>query len=156
MRNRRTRTVIGAGGRTWVLRRSIIWRAVPSEYQYEHDIASGQGIVIGGLILFWCVIVYMFVRYRPAMPWPVWVVVAVAAVAFALWWVHTRQWSVVAESTNPAERWYGVIRGRSDARAELRAVERSIRMYGTPAREGGLLSSTTSTLPILKWPGEGA
>lgn len=142
MRNRRTRTVIGAGGRMWVLRRSIIWRPPQRGYGFELDVTSGADGVVGGLAVLWCMVAYIFIHNHPHVPWYMGVVAVAIVAVLGAWWVSAREWTMTAEAVGPIERWCGTVRGRGNARAELRAVERSIRTHGSPAREGCLLAST--------------
>jgi len=148
----RVRIVVAVDGRPWVLRRSIVWRSDHADHHFELDAQSGgTEFIVTGLVLFWCLLIYIFIHNRPHVPGYFWVIIAVIAAFFAVVWMLTRWWDMVAETTNPVERWYGRTRGRANARDELRVIERSIRTHGSPAREGGRLTPVHTT-PILNWP----
>lgn len=153
------RIVTATDGRTWVLRRTIRWRRdVPTEDrdEYEHDVGSnGTPLVLGFLALFWAVVIWMGFVGEVHIPGYFWFAPLVAAMAFVTWWVLTLPWTMTAECADPpVESWVGIVRGRGNARAELRAVERSLRTRGIPGRDGGLLRPLTDDRPtkILQWP----
>ena len=133
------RTVAGADGRTWSVRRNIEWRPPATGDEFEHDVDGGRGavlLILSALVLFW-VVLLVWVPSQVHVPWYLWLV-GIAIVAFfpIRWWLR-RPWTVVAETEGnyeqPAERWTGLIRGGSRAREEMRIVVRRLRSQGTPA-----------------------
>ena len=132
------RTVAGADGRTWSVRRNIEWRPPATGDEFEHDVDGGRGavlLILSALVLFW-VVLLVWVPSQVHVPWYLWLV-GIAIVAFfpIRWWLR-RPWTVVAETEGnyeqPAERWTGLIRGGSRAREEMRIVVRRLRTQGTP------------------------
>jgi hypothetical protein len=134
------RTVAGADGRTWSVRRNIEWKVPVTGDEFEHDVDGGRGavvLILSALVLFWvAVFVALYLTSMAHIPWYL-VVVAVAVLAFfPLRWVQRRPWTLVAETSGgydlPAEHWSGMVRGRGRAQDEMRVVIRSLRTRATP------------------------
>jgi hypothetical protein len=134
------RTVAGADGRTWSVRRNIEWRTPATGDEFEHDVDGGRGavfLILSALVLFWVALVG--VLYLPSLahiPWYLWLVAFVIAAFFPVRWVLRRPWTLVAETSGgydlPAEHWTGMVRGRGRAQEEMRVVVRSLRTRATP------------------------
>ncbi len=136
----RTKTVAGADGRSWELRRNIEWSPPVTGDEFEHDVDSGRGgtwIVFSGLSLFW-VALLAWLGSHVHIPWFLWLVALVVVGFFPVRWYLRRPWTVVAETEGsyqdelPAERWTGLVRGGSRAREEMRVAQRSLRTRATP------------------------
>jgi hypothetical protein len=123
---------------------------------YEHDVTDNSGIrrIFGCLAVFWGVVVFLFFGPHVHVPWYFWIFPVIAGLLIGVWWLLNRPWHLVAETTDPPEHWAGIAIGRSAARAELRAAERSLRTSGNPGRSYGLLESIDPATPtkILSWP----
>jgi hypothetical protein len=134
------RTVAGADGRTWSVRRNIEWRTPATGDEFEHDVDGGRGavfLIVTALILFWVALIG--VLYLPSLahiPWYLWLVALGVVAFFPLRWVLRRPWTLVAETSGgydlPAEHWTGMVRGRGRAQEEMRVVIRSLRTRATP------------------------
>ena len=56
----RARTVAGADGRTWSVRRNIEWKTPATGAEFEHDVDGGRGavlLILSALFLFWVVLI---------------------------------------------------------------------------------------------------
>jgi hypothetical protein len=134
----RTKTVAGADGRTWAVRRSIEWSTPAMGDDFEHDVdgqRSGTVTVFSALLLFWVVLIL----WSPAqlwVPWWFWLIAVVIIGFFPVRWYLRRPWTLVAETDGgydlPAEHWSGMVRGGTRAREEMRVVIRSLRTRATP------------------------
>ena len=123
------RTVAGADGRTWSVRRNIEWRPPATGDEFEHDVDGGRGavlLILSALFLFWVVLIVWAPsqRARPVVPAGSSGIVIV--VFFPMRWMLRRPWTLVAETAGgydlPAEHWTGMVRGRSRAKEEMRVA----------------------------------
>jgi hypothetical protein len=134
------RTVAGADGRTWSVRRNIEWRTPATGDEFEHDVDGGRGavfLILSALVLFWVALVgVLYVPSLAHIPWYLWLVAFAIAAFFQVRWVLRRPWTLVAETSGgydlPAEHWTGMVRGRGRAQEEMRVVVRSLRTRATP------------------------
>jgi hypothetical protein len=134
------RTVAGADGRTWSVRRNIEWRTPATGDEFEHDVDGGRGavfLILSALVLFWVALVgVLYVPSLAHIPWYLWLVALGIAAFFPVRWVLRRPWTLVAETSGgydlPAEHWTGMVRGRGRAQEEMRVVVRSLRTRATP------------------------
>jgi hypothetical protein len=134
------RTVAGADGRTWSVRRNIEWRTPATGDEFEHDVDGGRGavfLILSALILFWVALVgVLYIPSLAHIPWYLWLVALGIAAFFPVRWVLRRPWTLVAETSGgydlPAEHWTGMVRGRGRAQEEMRVVVRSLRTRATP------------------------
>ncbi len=138
----RTKTVAGADGRTWSVRRNIEWTLPATGDDFEHDVDGGRGaavLILSALFLFW-VVLFVWSPVEVHVPWFYWLIAAAIVLFFPIRWYLRRPWTVVAETAGayhpenktPAERWTGLVRGGSKSREELRIVVRRLRTQGTP------------------------
>lgn len=134
----RTRQVIAADGREWVVRQQIEWRSPAMGDDFEHDIDGGRGavvLILSSLVLFWTILIVWTPR-GVHVPWWLWLFAVIAIGFFPLRWLNHRPYTIVAETEGdyeyPAEHWTGMVRGGSAAREEVRIVVRSLRMRATP------------------------
>lgn len=134
----RAKTVAGADGRTWSVRRNIEWSSPATGDDFEHDVdgqRSGVVLVLSMLVLFWVILVLWA---PPQVHVPTWFLVIGSAILafFPVRWYLRRPWTIVAETDGgydlPAEHWTGMVRGGSRAREEMRVVVRSLRTRATP------------------------
>ena len=136
-----TKTIIGVDGRTWSVRRNILWSPPATGDDFEHDVDGGRGaafLILSSLFVFWLIlIVWGAGSAGPHVPWYLWLAMVVVVGFFPVRWLLRRPWSIVAETAGsydlPAERWTGTVRGGSKAKEELRIVTRRLRTQGTPA-----------------------
>jgi hypothetical protein len=135
----RTRTVAGADGRTWSVRRNIEWSTPATGDDFEHDVdgqRSGVVTIFSALLLFWVILVLWWPEHVHLPWWFVVIAVAVVAWIFPIRWYLRRPWTLVAETDGgydlPAEHWSGMVRGGARAREEMRVVVRSLRTRATP------------------------
>jgi hypothetical protein len=134
------RTVPGADGRTWSVRRNIEWRTPATGDEFEHDVDGGRGavlLILSALALFWAAVIgILYLRSLVHTPWWMFLAAVVLLLFFPLRWVLRRPWTLVAETPGgydlPAEHWTGMVRGRSKAIEETRVVVRSLRTRATP------------------------
>jgi hypothetical protein len=134
------RTVAGADGRTWSVRRNIEWRTPATGDEFEHDVDGGRGavfLILSALVLFWVALVgVLYVPSLAHIPWYLWLVAFAIAAFVPVRWVLRRPWTLVAETSGgydlPAEHWTGMVRGRGRAQEEMRVVVRSLRTRATP------------------------
>lgn len=132
------RTVAGADGRTWSVRRNIEWRPPATGDEFEHDVDGGRGAVLlisSALVLFWAVLLF-WTPSKVHVPWYLILVAILVLVYFPVRWMMRRQWTIVAETPGgydlPAEHWSGMVRGHSRAREETRVLIRSLKTRATP------------------------
>jgi hypothetical protein len=132
------KTVAGADGRTWVVRRNIEWRPPATGDEFEHDVDGGRGavvLILSALFLFWAVL-FFWVPTQVHVPWYLWLVAIAVLSFFPVRWLLRRQWTLVAETSGgydlPAEHWTGLVRGRTRAKEEMRVLIRSLRTRATP------------------------
>lgn len=134
----RAKTVAGADGRTWSVRRNIEWSTPATGDDFEHDVdgqRSGVVLVLSMLVLFWVILVLWAPTQVHVPTW--FLVIGLAILAFfPVRWYLRRPWTLVAETDGgydlPAEHWTGMVRGGSRAREEMRVVVRSLRTRATP------------------------
>jgi hypothetical protein len=134
------KTVPGADGRTWSVRRNIEWRTPTSGDEFEHDVDGGRGaalLILSTLALFWAAVIgVLYLRSLVHTPWWMYLAAVLLLLFFPLRWVLRRPWTLVAETPGgydlPAEHWTGMVRGRSRAIEEMRVVVRSLRTRATP------------------------
>ncbi|NMH93982.1 hypothetical protein HF519_20860 [Pseudonocardia bannensis] len=135
-----TKTVAGADGRTWSVRRNIEWSTPAMGDDFEHDVDGGRGAVVmilSALFLFWVVIV-VWAPAQVHIPWWLWAAAVIVLGFFPVRWYLRRPWTLVAETEGsyqdglPAEHWSGMVRGGARAREEMRVVMRSLRTRATP------------------------
>ena len=134
----RAKTVAGADGRTWSVRRNIEWSSPATGDDFEHDVdgqRSGVVLVLSMLVLFWVILVLWSPSQVHVPTW--FLVIGLAILAFfPVRWYLRRPWTIVAETDGgydlPAEHWTGMVRGGSRAREEMRVVVRSLRTRATP------------------------
>lgn len=134
----RSKTVAGADGRTWSVRRSIEWSSPATGDDFEHDVdgqRSGVVLIFSSLVLFW-VILFMWGPSDVHVPWWYGLIALVILGFFPVRWYLRRPWTLVAETDGgydlPAEHWSGLVRGGTRAREEMRVVVRSLRTRATP------------------------
>jgi hypothetical protein len=132
------KTVAGADGRTWVVRRNIEWRPPATGDEFEHDVDGGRGavfLILSALVLFW-IVLFLWVPTEVHVPWYLWLVGLAVLSFFPVRWLLRRQWTLVAETNGgydlPAEHWTGLVRGRTRAKEEMRVLVRSLRTRATP------------------------
>jgi hypothetical protein len=132
------RTVAGADGRTWVVRRNIEWRPPATGDEFEHDVDGGRGavlLILSSLFLFW-VVLFLWAPSKVHVPWYLWLVAIIVLAFFPIRWILRRPWTLVAETSGgydlPAEHWSGMVRGRTRAIEETRVLVRSLRTRATP------------------------
>ncbi|MDF3049819.1 MAG: hypothetical protein K0R87_1457 [Pseudonocardia sp.] len=134
------KTVPGADGRTWSVRRNIEWRTPTSGDEFEHDVDGGRGavlLILSTLALFWAAVIgVLYLGSLVHTPWWMYLAAVLLLLFFPLRWVLRRPWTLVAETPGgydlPAEHWTGMVRGRSRAIEEMRVVVRSLRTRATP------------------------
>ena len=132
------RTVAGADGRTWSVRRNIEWRPPATGDEFEHDVDGGRGavlLIVSALFLFWLVLLVWSPRLLH-VPWYLVLMGVVVVAFFPLRWVLRRPWTLVAETPGgydlEAEHWSGMVRGRSRAKEETRVLIRNLKTRATP------------------------
>jgi hypothetical protein len=135
-----TKTVAGADGRSWSVRRNIEWSTPATGDDFEHDVDGGRGaavMILSALFLFW-VILIVWKPAQVAIPFYLWIFAVLIVGFFPVRWYLRRPWTIVAETEGsyqdglPAEHWSGMVRGRSRAKEEIRVVARSLRTRATP------------------------
>ncbi len=133
-----TKTVAGADGRMWSVRRNIEWSVPATGDDFEHDVDGGRGaavLILSALFLFW-VIVVVWSPDGLHIPWYLWIVGVAIVLFFPIRWFLRRPRTLVAETAGgydrPPERWIGLVRGESKSKEELRIVVRRLRTQGTP------------------------
>lgn len=133
-----TKTVAGADGRMWSVRRNIEWSVPATGDDFEHDVDGGRGaavLILSALFLFW-VIVVVWSPEDLHIPWYLWIVGVAIMLFFPIRWFLRRPRKLVAETAGgydqPAERWIGLVRGEAKSKEELRIVVRRLRTQGTP------------------------
>jgi hypothetical protein len=134
------KTVPGADGRTWSVRRNIEWRTPATGDEFEHDVDGGRGavlLILSALALFWAAVIgILYLRSLVHTPWWMYLTAVLLLLFFPVRWVLRRPWTLVAETPGgydlPAEHWTGMVRGRSRAIEEMRVVIRSLRTRATP------------------------
>lgn len=134
----RAKTVAGADGRTWAVRRNIEWSTPATGDDFEHDVdgqRSGVVLVLSMLVLFWVILV-LWAPTQVHVPTWFYVIGAAIVAFFPVRWYLRRPWTIVAETDGgydlPAEHWTGMVRGGARAREEMRVVVRSLRTRATP------------------------
>jgi hypothetical protein len=132
------RTVNGADGRTWSVRRNIEWRPPATGDEFEHDVDGGRGavlLILSSLVLFW-VVLLVWTPSQVHVPWYLLLAGVVVLLFFPARWVTRRPWTLVAETPGgydlPAEHWSGMVRGRGRAKEEQRVLIRNLRTRATP------------------------
>ena len=109
----RARTVAGADGRTWSVRRNIEWKTPATGAEFEHDVDGGRGavlLILSALFLFWVVLI-LWTPPLVHIPWYLWVIALAILLFFPIRWMMRRPWTLVAETSGgydlPAEHWTG-------------------------------------------------
>jgi hypothetical protein len=132
------RTVAGADGRTWSVRRNIEWRQPATGDEFEHDVDAGRGaqlLILSALVLFW-VVLLVWLPPQVHVPWYLWLAGLIVLLFFPVRWVMRRPWTLVAETPGgydlPPEHWSGMVRGRGRAKEETRVLIRNLRTRATP------------------------
>jgi hypothetical protein len=132
------RTVSGADGRTWSVRRNIEWHPPATGDEFEHDVDGGRGavvLILSALLLFWAVLLVWAYSYVH-IPWYLVLVAFVVLAWFPIRWLLRRPWTLVAETPGgydlPAEHWSGMVRGRARAKEETRVLIRNLKTRATP------------------------
>ena len=132
------RTVAGADGRTWSVRRNIEWRPPATGDEFEHDVDGGRGavlLILSSLALFWIVLL-VWTPTQVHVPWYLWLAGLIVLGFFPARWILRRPWTLVAETSGgydlPAEHWSGMVRGRGRAKEEMRVLVRNLRTRATP------------------------
>ena len=132
------RTVAGADGRTWSVRRNIEWRTPATGDEFEHDVDGGRGamvLILSALILFWFVL-FLWAPSQAHVPWYLVLVGIVVLGFFPFRWMTRRPWTLVAETSGgydqPPEHWTGMVRGRGRAKEETRVLVRNLKTRATP------------------------
>jgi hypothetical protein len=132
------RTVAGADGRTWAVRRNIEWRPPATGDEFEHDVDGGGGAVMligSALLLFWLVL-FLWAPSQVHVPWYLILLGVLVVLFFPLRWVMRRPWTLVAETNGGydqgPEHWVGTVRGRGRAKDETRLMIRNLRTRATP------------------------
>lgn len=137
----RVKTVPGADGRSWQVRRNIEWSRPAIGDDFEHDIDAGRGaavLILSSLVVFWVILIVWSPSYLH-VPGFMWLLGMAALLFFPVRWWLRRPWTLVAETAGsydpdlPAEKWTGLVRGGTKAKEELRIVTRRLRTQGTPA-----------------------
>ena len=75
----RARTVAGADGRTWSVRRNIEWKTPATGDEFEHDVDGGRGavlLILSALFLFWVVLI-LWTPPLVHVPWYLWLIAVV-------------------------------------------------------------------------------
>ena len=86
------RTVAGADGRTWSVRRNIEWKTPATGDEFEHDVDGGRGavlLILSALFLFWVVLII----WKPPLvhvPWYLWLLAVVILAFFPVRWMARR------------------------------------------------------------------
>lgn len=132
------RTVAGADGRTWSVRRNIEWHPPATGDEFEHDVDGGRGavlLILSALVLFW-VVLFLWAPSKVHIPWYLLIAGLVVLLFFPIRWVLRRPWTLVAETPGgydlPAEHWSGIVRGRGRAKEEMRVLVRNLRTRALP------------------------
>lgn len=133
-----SKTIAGVDGRTWSVRRKMEWTTPATGDDFEHDVDGGRGaafLILSSLFVFWLIVV-VWAPAETHIPLWMWVIFVVVVLFFPVRWLLRRPWTIVAETAGsydlPAERWLGMVRGRSKAIEESRIVTRRLRTQGTP------------------------
>ena len=140
------RTVNGADGRTWSVRRNIEWRSPATGDEFEHDVAGGRAamvLIASALVLFWLVLV-VWVPPLVHVPWYLIALAVLTLLFFPIRWVLRRPWTLVAETSGgynlPAEHWTGMVRGRARAIEETKVLVRNLKTRAAPGHGDSPLS----------------
>ena len=86
----RARTVAGADGRTWSVRRNIEWKTPATGAEFEHDVDGGRGavlLILSALFLFWVVLI-LWTPPLVHIPWYLWVIALAIVLFFPIRWMH--------------------------------------------------------------------
>ncbi|MBV9314255.1 MAG: hypothetical protein JO100_11095 [Pseudonocardia sp.] len=137
--------VTGTDGRTWTVRRRMVWTMPATGDDFEHDMDGGRPaaiVIVGTLALFYLALL----SWKSAeVPIPFWIKLAAVIVLlfFPVRWLLRRPWTLVAQTPGSydkdREHWVGTVRGVTRAREETKLIIRSIRTRGTPAWAEGPL-----------------
>lgn len=148
------REVRAADGRSWTVRREIVWRKPERDHEFEHDVAVGQvaGAMLAGLIIF---MVATLVIWKPegvyGTNWLLGVVFFVVLVA-AVQWVIARPWIITADTYEPlataGERWAGSVRGLMTSRREVSRIITHLERHAIPNDGHGPLQPLPTTLEL--------
>ena len=88
----RARTVAGADGRTWSVRRNIEWKTPATGDEFEHDVDGGRGavlLILSALFLFWVVLI-LWTPPLVHIPWFLWVIALAIVLFFPVRWIMRR------------------------------------------------------------------
>ena len=91
------RTVAGADGRTWSVRRNIEWRPPATGDEFEHDVDGGRGaivLILSALVLFW-VVLFLWAPSQVHVPWYMVLLGLGVLLFFPIRWVMRRPWSEI-------------------------------------------------------------
>ena len=135
----RARTVAGADGRTWSVRRNIEWKTPATGAEFEHDVDGGRGavlLILSALFLFWVVLI-LWTPPLVHIPWYLWVIALaiLAVLPDPLDRCAARGRSSprpAAATTCPPSTGRGWSAARSRAKEEMRVLVRSLRTRATP------------------------
>jgi hypothetical protein len=145
----RVKVVKGTDGRTWTVRRQMLFRMPAIGDDFEHDVAGGTVgvyVILGMLALFY---VALLSWWSTEVHVPAWVKIAgfIVILFFPARWFLRRPWQLTAQTPGlydpdrregtKDERWVGTVRGMTKAREETGMVIRSIRMRGRPGHADG-------------------
>ena len=155
------REVRAADGRSWTVRREIVWRKPELDHEFEHDVAVGQvaGIMLLGLII---LMVLTLVIWKPDGVYGtsgLLVAVLVVALLATAQWAGARPWIITADTYEPlatsGERWVGTVRGLRTSRREVSRVVTHLERHAIPNDGHGPLQplSTTMELPTSEFGG---
>ena len=137
------KTVPGADGRLWVVRRNVEWHPPATGDDFEHDVDGGRGavvLILSALFLFW-IVLFLWAPTQVHVPWYLILIGIAVLLFFPGRWLARRQWTLVAETDEfqlgerhmEPEHWSGMVRGRTRAKEEMRVMTRNIKNRGTPA-----------------------
>ena len=133
------RTVAAADGRTWTVRREIVWRHSPEEDDLGTNFESGLRaflLIISALLALWIMLRYWIPDWTDALRYVLWATVPPLLIFAPARWLILRPWDLSAETLGgydlPPESWSGKVRGRGRAKREIRLIVRSLRTRATP------------------------
>ncbi|GLZ56179.1 hypothetical protein [Actinomycetospora sp. NBRC 106378] len=135
--------VTGVDGRLWYVTSKIMWSERTEGFEHEKEGGRNAAIIIisiMGLLVFG-LIAWGFSVPSVEVPWWMFVILAVGVLFFPTRWALRRRWLIRAEGGRwsedddaGGEAWGGFVRGRTEAKAEVRQIVRSLQKRGTPAR----------------------
>ena len=132
------RTVAGADGRTWSVRRNIEWKPPATGDDFEHDVDGGRGavlLILSALFLFWVVLII----WSPPLvhiPWYLWLIAVVVLAFFPVRWICAARGRSsprpAAATTCPPSTGRAWSAAAARAKEEMRVLVRSLRTHATP------------------------